>query len=281
MRFMPLTWAPGEDAMTTDQSWHDREHRQPGGIWGERAVNGDGPQVPEARRPAAAERVSPRSSTLRAVDAPITARHYTIVVVDVVGFGDRSRRNSNQVRIRRGLYHAMEHSFNAAGIPWNDCVREDRGDGLLVLVPADVPKAALVDELPEALADALLAHNKRHPAEEQIRLRLALNAGEIVQDEHGVTSSSLTHTFRILEAPVLKAALAASSGVLAIISSTWFYEEVIWQSDLSQSDSYEEAEVTCKETTTRAWIRVVGARRAKRRDQARTFTLYQRRRQPK
>jgi class 3 adenylate cyclase len=267
--------------MAMDQTWHDREHRQQGGIWGERAVNGDGPQVPEARRPAAGDRITPRPSNLRAVDTPLTARHYTIVVVDVVGFGDRSRRNSNQVRIRRGLYHAMEHSFNAAGIPWSDCMREDRGDGLLILVPAEVPKAVLVDELPETLADALAAHNKRHPTEEQIRLRLALHAGEIVQDEHGVTSSSLTHTFRILEAPVLKATLAASSGVLAIISSTWFYDEVIWQSDLSQSDSYEEAEVTCKETTTRAWIRVVGARRAKRRDPVRTFTLYQRRRPAK
>jgi class 3 adenylate cyclase len=263
--------------MATDPTWENRDHRQQGGIWGERAVNGDSPQVPKARQPAAGERVSPRESSLRAVDAPLTARHYTIVVVDVVGFGDHSRRNSNQVRIRRGLYHSMEHSFNAAGIPWGDCVREDRGDGLLILVPADIPKAPLVDELPEALADALAAHNKRHPAEEQIRLRLALHAGEVVRDEHGVTSSSLTHAFRILEAPVFKATLAASAGVLAVISSTWFYDEVIWQSDLSQSDSYEQAEVTCKETTARAWIRIVGNRR-RRREPGRNFTLYQRRR---
>jgi hypothetical protein len=267
--------------MATDSTWHDREPRQQGGVWGERAVNGDEPQVPQARPPAAGEHLPPRTAGLRAVETQLTARHYTIVVVDVVGFGARSRKNSNQVRIRRGLYRAMEQSFAAAGIPWDRCEREDRGDGLLILVPADLPKAPLVDELPEALADALAAHNKRHPAEEQIQLRLALHAGEVVGDEHGFTSSSLTHAFRILEAPVLKATLAASSGVLAVISSTWFYEEVIWQSDLSRSDSYGEAEVICKETTTRAWIRIVESRRAKRREPRRDFTLYQRRRQAK
>ena len=102
-----------------------------------------------------------------------------------------------------------------------------------------------------------------------------------MQDEHGVTSSSLNHAFRILEAPAVKAILAASAGVLAVNSSTWFYEEVIRQSDLSQSDLYDEAEVICKETTTRAWIRIVGSQRAGRREPDRTFTLHQRRRQPK
>jgi len=186
------------------------------------------------------------------------ATHYTIIVVDIVGFGDLRRSNSSQLRVRRGLYRALQDAFVAAGIPWEGCRREDRGDGVLILAPAHLPKALFVERLPEPLAATLAEHNKHHPPIEQIRLRLALHAGEILEDEHGVTASSITHTFRILDAADVKAAFVESGGVLAVIGSSWFFDEVIRQSDWSEVDSYAPVEVSNKETVTRAWIRVVG-----------------------
>src|SRR4029450_13960862 len=97
-------------------------------------------------------------------------------------------------------------------------------DGALVLAPADVSKAVFVDRLPEKLTDSLLAHNERHPVEEQIRLRLGLHAGEIVHDEHGVTSCAVIHACRIVDAQAFRSALAKSGGVLGVISSDWFYQ---------------------------------------------------------
>lgn len=135
------------------------------------------------------------------------------------------------------------------------------GDGALLLAPGDLPKAPFADRLPDTLADALVAHNRRHPGNEQIRLRLALHAGEVFHDEHGVTSTSLNRTFRMLDAQEFKAAFAEAAGVLAVISSVWFYDEVIWQSDLSEAGAYDCVEVTNKETTTHAWVRVVRGRR--------------------
>jgi hypothetical protein len=196
--------------------------------------------------------------------APLpVATHYTIIVVDIVGFGDLRRSNASQLRVRHGLYEALRHAFEAAGIPWHRCRREDRGDGVLILAPAYVPKALFVERLPEPLAATLAGHNKQHPALEQIRLRLALHAGEILEDEHGVTASSITHTFRILDAEVVKAAFVESGGVLAVIGSAWFFDEVIRQSDWSEVSSYAPLDVCNKETTTRAWIRTLG--RARRR----------------
>lgn len=224
----------------------------------------------------------PRVATSIGVEYPtLTATHCTIAVVDVEGFGDYSRNNTNQVRIRRGLYGAMQSAFDAAGIPWDGCRREDRGDGVLILAPADVPKTLFADRLPGTLADALITHNKCHPVEEQIRLRLALHAGEILHDEHGVTSSSINHTFRILDADALKSMLAASHGVLAVIGSAWFYDDVIRHSDWSQANSYVAVDIVNKETKARAWIRVVGSRRTRRRDSEGAFPLGQRRRQAK
>lgn len=190
----------------------------------------------------------------------LSTAHCTIAVVDIEGFGRYCRNNINQVRARHGLYLAMQEAFEAADLPWTACWREDRGDGMLILAPAHVSKALFVDRLPGALVDGLVRHNRIHPEEEQIRLRLALHAGEINYDDHGVTGSSINHTFRLLEADALKSALAASSAVLAIIGSAWFFDEVIRHSERSDVTSYRPAEVTNKETITQAWIRLLGTR---------------------
>jgi hypothetical protein len=50
---------------------------------------------------------------------------------------------------------------------------------------------------------------------------MALHAGEVYYDQHGVTAASVNLTFRLLEAPQLKAALAESSGTLGLIASEW------------------------------------------------------------
>ena len=85
----------------------------------------------------------------------------------------------------------------------------------------------LVESLPSALVTALRAHNGAHPGPERIRLRMALHAGEVHYDEHGVTAAAVNLAFRLLEASALKAALAGSPGVLAVIVSSWFFEEVV------------------------------------------------------
>jgi tetratricopeptide (TPR) repeat protein len=181
------------------------------------------------------------------------AVHRTVVVVDVEGFGDQRRTNRDQVAIRDGLYRAMREAFGDAGIPWDDCGREDRGDGVFVLVPAEVPKGLLVKALPSALVTALRAHNGTHPGPERIRLRMALHAGEVYYDQHGVTGAAVNLAFRLLEAGALKAVLAGSPGVLAVIASSWFFEEVVRHST-ADAAAYRPVKVTVKETTTTGWI---------------------------
>lgn len=155
------------------------------------------------------------------------AVHRTIAVLDVEGFGAPHRTNRNQVAIRDGLYSAVQEGLREAGIPWADGDHEDRGDGMLILVGPGVPKSLFVESLPSALAAALRRHNSKHPETERIRLRMALHAGEIYYDEHGATAAAINLTFRLLESDPVKQALAGSAGVLAIITSSWFFEEVV------------------------------------------------------
>jgi len=181
------------------------------------------------------------------------AVHRTIVVVDVEGFGDRRRTNRHQLAVREGLYRAMREAFDGAGIPWADCGHEDRGDGVLVLVPAEVPKGLFVELLPSALVAALRRHNDTHLGQERIRLRMALHAGEVYYDEHGVTAASINLAFRLLDAGELKAALAGSPGLLAVITSPWFFEEVVRHS-AADSAAYRRVRVDVKESRTTGWI---------------------------
>jgi tetratricopeptide (TPR) repeat protein len=182
--------------------------------------------------------------------------HRTILVVDVEGFGsDERQRNPVQEAVRDGLYRVLRWAFDAANISWEDCYHEDRGDGVLVLIAPQVPKAPFVESLPQMLIKALLQYNKNsNRQEERIRLRMALHAGEIKHDAKGVSGPSIVRAFRLIEAPALKAALAQSPGVLAFIVSGWFYDEVVQNSSIDDPARYQRTTVKVKETTAQAWI---------------------------
>lgn len=184
----------------------------------------------------------------------MTAVHRTILLVDVAGFGDLRRTNLNQVSVRRSLYRLVEAACERSGIRWATLDHEDRGDGILVLAPPDLPKSAFVERLPSELAAELRIHNSTQNAQEQIRLRLALHAGEVTYDEHGVVGRSVNLAFRLLDAPVFKEALARSTGALAVITSAWFYDEVVWHSQVADVARYFQVRVTAKETTAVAWV---------------------------
>ncbi len=189
---------------------------------------------------------------------PRPAVHRTLVVVDVEGFGDRRRTNQHQLAVRDGLWQALMRAFDDAGIRWAGCRREDRGDGVLILARAEVPKGRFTESLPGALAAALEEHNRGRCAQEQIRLRMAVHAGEVSYDRHGVAGAAVNLAFRLAEADPLKAALASSPGVLAVITSSWFFEEVIRHSPASDPASYRPVRVAVKETSTVGWICLPG-----------------------
>lgn len=182
------------------------------------------------------------------------AVHRTIVCVDVEGFNDRRRTNPDQVAVRHGLYGSLRAAFARSGIPWDLCYHEDRGDGVLILVPPEVPKNRLVAHVLYELASAVAEHNRAHDAGARIRLRIVIHAGEIVHDEYGVAGTALNHAFRLLDAELLKAALRGSAGVLAAIASQWYFDEVIRNDPASAPDSYRPVRVSVKETQATAWI---------------------------
>ena len=89
-----------------------------------------------------------------------------------------------------------------------------------------------------------------------LRLRVALHAGEVHRDEHGVTGSAVTHAFRLNEAEAVRAALRDGPASLALVVSRWFYEEVIRQHPTAEAAEYRQIPVAVKEVEAVAWLRL-------------------------
>jgi tetratricopeptide (TPR) repeat protein len=185
------------------------------------------------------------------------AVHRTFVIIDVENFGDPARTNTHQLAVREGMYEALQRSFAQAGISWASCVAEDRGDGILVLVPPEVPKSWLASRVPVRLAAILAMHNAACQVQERIRLRMALHAGEVHRDARGWAGVSLNRAFRLIDTSACRLALRESSGVLAVIISDWFYDEVVRHDPAAVPACFRRAQVAVKETKMAAWVRIV------------------------
>ncbi|MDX8141300.1 hypothetical protein SK854_04195 [Lentzea sp. BCCO 10_0061] len=179
-----------------------------------------------------------------------------VLAVDVEKFSDPSRTNHHKLVAHGGLYDALHAALRESNIEKRSWHWEDRGDGAMFLFTPEVPKQVLSEFLLRRLIANLLRYNATVTQEARIRLRIALHFGEVTLNDQGAVGDCVNLTFRLLEADPLKAALAGSSAVLAVIVSRTFYEEVLRHDPAAEPDAYQEIEVAVKETTTSAWIRV-------------------------
>jgi hypothetical protein len=112
----------------------------------------------------------------------------------------------------------------------------------------------LVEVVPEALARSVRAHNGTSHELQRLRLRPAMHAGEVTVDDHGAISTTVTTTFRLLDALPFKQALHDSSGDVALIVSRWMFDEVVRHSAAVEPSTFRPIFVTVKETRATAWI---------------------------
>ena len=183
-----------------------------------------------------------------------------VFAVDIAGFGDLARDDQVRLFMRDALYRVLGDAFDASGVPWTDTLHEDRGDGVLVLVPATVPQAYLFDPLLDRLRRMLHDYNRTAGEIAKIRLRASLHAGQVYQDAHGLAGVAVNHAFRLLEAEALKNTLRVTEAQLAFITSDTLYEDVVrhGRPGLIDPAAFQEVTVDAKETHTQAWIHLPG-----------------------
>jgi hypothetical protein len=186
---------------------------------------------------------------------PLTGENCTVLRTDVAGFGARDRSEQDQLIIRRAGLEMMQESL---GPLWEACISEDRGDGLLIVVPPHVPTGKIMDRIHRELPDKLWQHNRTYNTHARIHLRIAVNVGPVTSDLLGVSGDVIIRTTRLVDAPAVKAAMAATGHGLGIVVSEFVYETAVGQAGIFiEADEYRKIDVTLKEFNSPAWMRLV------------------------
>ncbi len=187
---------------------------------------------------------------------PLKGENCSVVLTDVVAFGASMRTDLDRLIIRE----ALSRMTNAAMQGMPDAWSEDRGDGILTVIPPNVSTAEVLDQLLRELPRALSRHNTSQRSPARFQLRLAVNVGPVVSDTMGVSGEAIIVAARLVEAPDFKVALARSTANLGVIASPFVYETVIRHcQDPSYVASYSPVPVEVKESRTTAWMKLFDA----------------------
>lgn len=174
--------------------------------------------------------------------------------VDIAGFTRPDRDDDVLMYLREALYRMLEEAFDRSGISWTACSWEDRGDGVLIVVPPDVPFNSIVDSLPDRLRDLLRVHNRMSSSPARMQLRAAAHVGPVIHDGHGFVGRDINLLFRMLEARLLKRVLADSGAELVLIVSNFVYQSLVLRHpSLISPEVFRRVRVRVKETRISAW----------------------------
>jgi hypothetical protein len=195
----------------------------------------------------------------RTPSPPADGQVCTLFAVDIAGFTGPHRDDDIRLYLHEELYRLLEKAFNGSGISWACCFREDRGDGVLVVVPPGIACTGIIDPLPERLRSLIRRHNHVSCEAAGIQLRAAAHIGPVDHDGHGFVSSDINLLFRMLEARPLKRALTGSEAELALIISDYVYRNVVCRyPSLLSPEAFQPVRFQVKYTRASAWTYLPG-----------------------
>ena len=183
---------------------------------------------------------------------PYGPQRRLILAVDIIGFNDPRRDDEIQLALRRALYLILTRAFAAAQVPWPRIQHEDRGDGVLMTLPAEVPATVVTGPLLAHVRDELRLHNRLSSAAAQFGLRVSAHIGEVHHDEHGLVGRAVNHVFRLLEAPAFKDRAGCGTGLLAVILSDAVHSTLLRDGPTE----YQPVIAVLKETRSPAWVHI-------------------------
>jgi hypothetical protein len=182
----------------------------------------------------------------------------TILLLDIERFSKRD--DVEQAFLRRGLHNVVEDILADAGVEPNLQYREDRGDGLIILISADIPKTALLRALLTTAADSLRGYNRVAASSAQMRLRTVLASGEVARDPRegtvgGLVGHDLNQACRLLDADVLREALEQRATDCVLCVSTPVYEGVVRHGHRGlRPEEFHRVDVSVKTDHLEAWL---------------------------
>lgn len=148
--------------------------------------------------------------------------------VKIDAYGDPRRDDEARKLMHMGLYEILNEAFDNSGVDVRDAYQLDRGDGaLLFLLRRTDAIEQLVDPLIPEIHAGLRAHNRRLNEIAQLRLRAALDFGNVHFDRYGVVGASFLRFLNLLNINAFQMAVSALDTELGFVTTDHLYEEVI------------------------------------------------------
>ena len=236
-------WAPRPDLPIGPRNWPDL------------APEGQTPLTGRSGRPDVARLSLAGTSAL-----PTDGQMCAVFAVDIADFTRPDRDDEIRLYLHEKLYEYLRVAFDNSGVPWQGCFNEDRGDGVLIVVPPGISLKGLIHPLPERLRDLIRRHNHVSCESAAIQLRAAAHVGPVDYDGHGFVGTDVNFVFRILEARPVKRMLEASGAELCLAVSDYVYHSFVCHyPSLVHPDTFRAVRFQVKNTRARAWTYLPGA----------------------
>ncbi|MEV0261199.1 hypothetical protein AB0I49_07630 [Streptomyces sp. NPDC050617] len=164
-----------------------------------------------------------------------------------------------QSAVQSDLARLLDEAAELSGLDRAAWARQPQGDLEFAVLPEATPEVTVLGPFVQHLVACLGALNAR-PAVPRVRLRLAVDAGVAAGAALGHAGPAPVAVARFVNAPQLKAALAAlASADLAVIVSDRLYQDVVRFGHPGLDPAqYVRAEVRVKDFGGHGWIRVPG-----------------------
>jgi hypothetical protein len=178
------------------------------------------------------------------------------VAVDAKSYG--ALDNVAQYDTQTLLPCVLDDAAIAAGLDRSRWLKQPQGDGELALVPPDQPEPLLVDDFVRELDATLQLRNYGRIPEARLRLRVAIDFGVAYEAPSGFAGEAVVATARLLASDGLHRALAeADDADVAVVLSARVFQTVLNRHTSLTADQFNRIEVSEKEYTSEAWIRVL------------------------
>jgi hypothetical protein len=196
----------------------------------------------------------------RPATLPVEGQLCTVFAVDIVGFTRPERDDDIRLYLHQQLYEYLRAAFDDAGLPWAECFCEDRGDGVLMVIPPEISVKGLIDPLPEKLRGLIRRHNHVSSSAAQMQLRAAVTIGPLEHDGYGFVGTDVNFAFRMLASRPLKRMLAASRAELGLVISDYVYRALVCRyPSRVRPGAFQPVRFQAKNARARAWTYLPGA----------------------
>ncbi|MFF7332675.1 hypothetical protein ACIQU5_02260 [Streptomyces sp. NPDC090306] len=190
--------------------------------------------------------------------APDPVSHW-IVLVDIEDFS--LRPETSQATLSEELYQVVPFALERAGLDPQCCSIADRGDGMLILIPASTSPTRLLREFPRGLHDALTEHHGKYNEEHRMRLRVGLHQGLVIRRGDRWAGNAVNDLSRLVDAAPVKGVLveAVRAHLVLVVSDDVHRSVVLGHYPGIDPAAYLPADfVTKHDERRRGWVTVPG-----------------------